>query len=208
MDHSRRPLSTAVVTESTNPPFSESHQRALAGARDRAEPIRRASRVATFNAWTTAILAMLSAPFALFSVAGMLVFAALALVAWNEFRGRRRLLAFDPAGATILGWNQLGLLGMITLYCAWALYSNLWGGGSIEAQLKANPQLGPAVGSVQGFDDLYRSIVIVLYGSVIVLSAIFQGGNALYYFSRRKYVEAYVRETPQWVVDLRQATSG
>ena len=207
MDHSRRPLSTAVVTESTNPPFSESHQRALAAARDRAEPIRRASRVATFNAWTTAILAALSAPFALFGVAGLLVFAALALVAWNEFRGRRRLLAFDPAGATILGWNQLGLLGMITLYCVWALYSNLWGGGSIEAQLKANPQLGPAIGSVQGFDDLYRSIVIVLYGSVIVLSAIFQGGNALYYFSRRKYVEAYVRETPQWVVDLRQATS-
>jgi hypothetical protein len=47
---------------------------------------------------------------------------------------------------------------------------------------------------------------VVLYGSVIALSALFQGANALYYFSRRKYVEAYVRDTPVWVVDLERAT--
>ena len=199
-------MALATLPPTTDPPLDESHHRALAAATERAEPIRRAVRVATFNAWTTGILAVLSAPFALFSLAGFLVFAALAVVAWNEFRGRRRLLEYDPAGATILGWNQLGLLAMITVYCVWALYSNLWGSGSIEAQLRANPQLGPTINSIEGFDDLYRTIVVVLYGSVIVLSAIFQGANALYYFSRRKYVEAYVHETPAWVMDLQRAT--
>ena len=200
-------MSATTVLPVTDPPLTEMHHRALAAATERGKPIRRAGRVATFNAWTTAILAALSAPFAVFSLAGLLVFAALAAIAWNEFRGRRRLLELDPAGASILGRNQLGLLAMIIIYCMWALYSNLWGGGSIEAELRANPQLGAAIGSVQGFDELYRTIVVVLYGSVIALSAVFQGANALYYFSRRKYVARYVRETPAWVIDLKRATS-
>ncbi len=200
-------MNLATPAPATDPPLTESHHQALAAAARRREPIQRAARVANFNAWTTAILAALSAPFALFSVSGFLVFAALAAIAWNEFRGRRQLLACDPQGATILGWNQVGLLAMITIYCIWALYSNLWGSGSIEAELRANPQLSATIGSMEGFSDLYRSIVVILYGSVIVLSTIFQGANALYYFSRRKYVEAYVKETPPWAIDLHRATT-
>jgi hypothetical protein len=202
-------MTAATLIPASSPPLGESHHQELTAAARRGEPIRRAARVATFNAWTTAILAALSAPLALFSVAGLLVFAALAAVAWNEFRGRRRLLNFDPAGASILGWNQLGLLGMITVYCVWALYSGLVGASSLEAQLAANPELGEAIGSLQGmegFDELYRTIVVALYGTVIALSAIFQGANAIYYFTRRKYVERYVRETPAWVIDLQRAT--
>lgn len=195
----------ATLLPITDPPLTDSHERALRAANERAEPIRRAARIATFNAWTTAILAGLSAPFALFSLAGAAVFVALALVAWNEFRGRRRLLAYDPAGPTILGWNQLSLLAVITLYCAWALYSNLWGTESIATQLQTTPELGAAIGSVDGLEALVRAVAIILYGSVIILSALFQGANAFYYFSRRKYVEAYVRETPAWVIDLTRA---
>ncbi len=199
-------MSTATLAPPTNPPLAESHQRELAAAARRRQPIDRVARVASFNAWTSAILAALSAPFAILSLAGFLVFAALAVVAWNEFRGRRRLLDFDPAGASILGWNQLGLLGMITVYCAWALYSNLWGGDSIEAQLRANPELSAAFGSLDRVGDLVKPIVVAFYGTVIALSAAFQGATALYYFSRRKYVEKYVRETPAWVIDLQRAT--
>jgi hypothetical protein len=136
-------MSTATLTPASNPPLSVSHHQELAAATRRGEPIRRAARVASFNAWTTAIFAGLSAPFALFSLVGLLVFAALAAVAWNEFRGRRRLLDFDPAGPSILGWNQLGLLGLIAVYCLWALYSNLWGGGS-------GPQRPPCPASGHG----------------------------------------------------------
>lgn len=200
-------MSTAVITVPTDPPLSDLHHRALADARDRAEPVRRAVRVATFNAWTTAVLAGLSAPFAVFSAAGLAIFVGLSLVAWNEFRGRRRLQQFDPAGATILGWNQVGLLALITIYCLWAVYSNLWGSESIDAQLRANPELKAAIGSLDGMSQLVQPIVLAFYGLVIALSALFQGGNALYYFTRRKYVEKYVRETPEWATDLLRAAS-
>ncbi len=200
-------MSPAVSLPVTDPPLSDSHQKALRAASLRAEPIRRAARVATFNAWTSAILAGLSAPFALFSVAGAAVFVALALVAWNEFRGRRRLLAYDPTGPTLLGWNQLGLLAVISLYCLWALCTNLWGPSSIASQLEASPELTAAIGSTDGLEALDRTVAIAFYGSVIALSAIFQGASAAYYFSRRKYVETYVRETPAWVIDLERATT-
>lgn len=199
-------MPTAVLPPATNPSLDESHHRELAAAARRREPIRRAARVATFNAWTAAILAVLSAPFALMGTVGLLAFVALAVVAWNEFRGRRRLLGCDPAGASILGWNQVGFLALITVYCLWELYSNLWGSASVEAQLRANPQFGAVIDSIEGFDQLYRTIAVALYGSVIALSIVFQGGNALYYFSRRKYVEAYLRETPAWAIDLERAT--
>jgi hypothetical protein len=199
-------MTAAALATSTNPPLSESHHRELALAAQRSRPIQSAARVANFNAWTTAILAALSAPFALFSVAGFVVFAGLALVAWNEFRGRRRMLEYDPAGASILGWNQLGLLALISLYCLWAIYSNLWGSASIDAQMRANPQLGAAFNSLGGMSELIQPIVLAFYGMVIALTVIFQGGNALYYFTRRKYLDTYVRETPAWVIDLQQAT--
>jgi hypothetical protein len=199
-------MSAATLAPSTDPPLSDSHHRELALAAQRSRSIQSAARVANFNAWTTAILAALSAPFALFSLAGIVVFVGLAVVAWNEFRGRRRMLDYDPAGASILGWNQVGLLALISVYCLWAIYSNLWGSGSIESQWRANPQLGAAFGSLGGMSELVKPIILAFYGTVIALTAIFQGGNALYYFTRRKYLETYVRETPAWVIDLQRAT--
>jgi hypothetical protein len=199
-------MTAATLPPATDPPLSESHHRELALAAQRARPIQSAARVANFNAWTTAILAGLSAPFALFSVAGLLVFVGLAAVAWNEFRGRRRLLEYDPSGATLLAWNQLGLLALITVYCLWAICTKLWGADSIEAQLRANAELNALVGSLGDASGLITPIVLGFYGIVIALSALFQGGNSLYYFTRRKHVEKYARETPAWVIDLQRAT--
>ena len=202
-------MTSVTLTPDTATPLAESHHRVLAAAARQSKAVRKAARVANFNGWTTAIIAALSAVVTLFAfdLIGLLVTLALFFVAYNEFRGRKRLLDFDPARATLLGWNQVGLLTLIVVYCLWALYSNLYGSSSIEAQLKANPQLGAAFGSLDEMNDLLKPIVVAFYATVIALSAVFQGGNALYYFSRRKYVEQYVRETPAWVIDLQRATS-
>ena len=202
---------TATLAAPSAGPLDQTHTRALTAAAARTQPIRKAARVASFNGWTTAIIAALSAvvTWFAFDLVGFLVTLALAIVAFNEFRGRKRLLAFDPLAATMLGWNQVGLLAMITAYCLWALYSNLLGSNTLEAQLKASPELGAAFGSLEGmdgFDGLYRQIVLALYGSVIALSAVFQGANAYYYFTRRRVIEDYVRETPEWVLELLRAT--
>jgi hypothetical protein len=199
-------MPTATLPAATDSPFTQSHQRELTAAAALAEPVRRAGRVAAFNAWSTAILAVCAAPFAAFSVDGFIIFAALALVAWNEFRGRRRMLDFDPAGATILGWNQLALLAIVLAYCGWATYSGLYGATSLDAQMETNPDLRAAVGMLGNFGDLYKQILLLTYGTVAALSIVFQGGNALYYFSRRPLVEDYVAATPAWVRDVQRAT--
>jgi hypothetical protein len=198
---------TELSDKPADGPISADHRRELALAHQRAKAVRKAAAVATFNGWSTAIVAMLSAPFALFGVSGLVTTIVLFVVAANEFRGRRRLLRFEPRAATLLGFNQLGLLTVITAYCLWALYSNLYGPHSVTAQLQEISELDPALGSVGGIDTLVREITILLYGSVIALSVAFQGFTAVYYFSRRKYVEAYLAETPGWVREVRQASA-
>ena len=169
--------------------------------------ILRAARLANFNGWTTGVIAALSAPFAFFSLVGGLVFVSLAAVAINEFRGRRRLLKLDPAAASLLGWNQLGLLALVIGYCCRMIFTGLTTMNPVAAELAANPDLAAVLGAADGFDALYRQVVVGFYGVVIVLSAIIQGAGAIYYFTRRKYVEQLIRADSVAAGDSRFAIS-
>jgi hypothetical protein len=170
-------------------------------AKDRSRAIRRAAGVANFNGWATGIIALLSAPFAIFSMAGFLVAVGLIVVAYNEFRGRRRLLEYDPAAAPFLGWNQIGLMTLITVYCIWTMFKSA---GAFATEIQSRPELAEALGSLEGFEPLFRQIVFVFYGTVIALTIAFQGLNAAYYFTRRKSIAAYLRETPAWVLEVQR----
>lgn len=202
-------MSATSNTPASDGPLTQEHHRELALAAGRAKRIRKVARVAAFNGWTIGIFAAVSAPFVLFSfsMAGFFVTVGLAIIAYNEFQGRKRLLRFDPSSSTLLGWNQVALLALIIVYCLWMLFSGLTGAGPFAAEIKANPEITAALGSLGNFDSLYKVIVVAFYGTVIVLSAIFQGLNALYYFTCRKHVEAYVQETPDWVLDLQRMTT-
>jgi hypothetical protein len=180
------------------------HRRELAAARDRAKAIRKAARVAGFNGWTTAAAAAFSAMFLIFdrSPAAIAITLGLSIITYNEFRGRKRLLNFDPSAATMLGWNQLGLLAMIIIYCLWML-----SGSSAEAASALSAQMNSAserelLSMAGDLEGLYKTATLAMYGGAIVLSVIFQGGNALYYFTRRRHVEDFIAETPQWVRDV------
>jgi hypothetical protein len=81
-----------------------------------------AAKVAAFNGWTLAVFAAVSILFGLFSLTGFLVGVGLAVVARNELLGRRRILAYDPGGFTLLWRNQVGLMALIVVYCAWSMY--------------------------------------------------------------------------------------
>lgn len=187
-------------------PLNESQRRDLTAGRERARWVRRAASVAGFNGWTIGVLAALSAPFALFSLSGAVLTAGMAAVAYVEFRGRRGLRRFDPSAATLLGYNQLGLLALISGYCVWAMASGLGEASSLPAQLAARPELRDVLGPTDTLEATLRVAVVAFYGVVILLSVVFQGGNAWYYFTRRRVVEEYLRETPDWVVDLQRLT--
>jgi hypothetical protein len=49
---------------------------------------------------------------------------------------------------------------------------------------------------------------LILYGAVSVVTIIFQGLNALYYFSRAKLLRAYLAETPSWIVEVQRRSTG
>ena len=200
-------MSVATLAEPTFGPLAAEHHHALAVANERSKKIRKAAGVAAFNGWMTGIFAVTSAPFAPFSVAGFLVTVGLGIVAYNEFQGRKRLLRFDESGPQLLGWNQVGFLAMIIVYCLWMIFAGLTGDGPFAAEIAAKPELAQVLDSVDGLDHIYKLIILAVYGSVIVLSVIFQGWNAYYYFSRRKQLEDYVRETPAWVIDVQRATA-
>jgi hypothetical protein len=200
-------MASATITTEPNGPLSPSQQHEVAAAHDRSRKVRKAAAVAGFNGWVTGIVAACSAPFSLFSLPGFLVTAGLSFVAYNEFKGRRRLLQFDQEAPAFLGWNQVGFLALIASYCIWMLVVGLTGEGPFAAEMKAKPELSAVFGSADEFDQSYRILTVAVYGTVIVLSVIFQGLNGLYYFTRRKHVTAYVQNTPAWVLDLQHLSS-
>jgi hypothetical protein len=190
-------VETKSIVPEAGGPLTQHHYDELAKANDRAKPIRRASRVAAFNGWTIALIALLSAPFAVFGLDGLLVTVGLFVVAYLEFRGRHQMLKFNPSAASLLGWNQVGFMMLILAYCCWMIFA-----GATEIQ--AIPGLSQLLGA-DGL-ELYRTMVVAFYGTVIALTMVFQGGNAIYYFTRRKYIVAYLQQTPQWVRDFQRVS--
>jgi hypothetical protein len=179
-------------------PLSPEQQRQLAEANQRARKVLGAARVAAFNGWTIGSIAALSLLFGLFSRTALVMGLAMGIVAWNEFRGRTLLRAFDPEGPRLLGKNQVGLLVVIVGYCLWSIYTTTTQESPEMAEIEA--MIGPV-------SDLAAELTVMVYGAVIVLSVLFQGLNARYYFSRQRLVREYVQETPDWVVKLQKSSA-
>ena len=137
-------------------------------------------------------------------MAGFLVTVGLAIVTYNEFRGRKMLQAFDPKAAALLGWNQIGFLSLIIVYSLWMILEGLTGTGPFGQELQQHPELQEVLGSLEEFQRLYQLLILAVYGTVIALSAIFQGLSAYYYFTRSPLIHAYLRETPGWIVELQR----
>ncbi len=189
-------------------PLSAEHLQQLQQAELRATKIRKAGGVAMFNGVSLAICAGGSALFVLagpllggFDIVAAVLTVGLGVVAYNEFKGRRLIRSFHARGAKLLGWDQLGLMTMIVAYCAWMLAAAYRGPGPFAAEIAAEPMLADALSP---FNDMAMKITLAIYGGLMIATVIFQGLNALYYFTRAKYIRAYLRDTPDWVVELQR----
>ncbi len=187
-------------------PLSPDQQKQLALANQRAKKVLGAAKVAAFNGWSIGLFAAISLLFVIFgfllfdsfSFTTLVMGIGLAAVARNEFRGRDLLRSFSPHGPRLLGKNQLGLMGLLIAYCLWSIY------GAITnpiTEIEGLEALGEAVG------DLATDLTVAVYSVVIVVSGLAQGLNARYYFARTRLVEDYVRETPEWIVELQRSSS-
>jgi xanthosine utilization system XapX-like protein len=206
------PTPPPVAAEPASGPLSQEHLAELARAEQRARKVRKAGGVAMFNGCTVGFFAAASLLFAAVSplfgeldIEALIMAAGLGVVAWNEFRGRRLIRRLDLRACPLLGWNQLGLMALLIGYCAWQIARALFGANPYADAISREPMLASMLGPL---GDLYKTLTVAAYAAVIVGTAVFQGLNALYYFTRRKHLLAYLNETPPWVVDLQRASTG
>ena len=189
------PASTTTTDEG---PLSRDQREQLALANRRAKKVLGAAKVAAFNGWSIGLFAAISLLFAFFSFTALVMGIGLAVVARNEFRGRDLLRSFSPHGPRLLGRNQLGFMGLLTVYCLWSIYGTLT---NPITEIEGMETLAEAAG------DLVTNLTVAVYSAVIVVSVLVQGLNARYYFVRARLVEDYVRETPEWIVELQRSSS-
>jgi hypothetical protein len=178
-------------------PLTPEQQQDLAEAQERASSFAGAAKVAAFNGWTFAFFAAVSILSGLFSLPAFLVGVGLGLVAWNELQGRRRVLDHDPGGFELLWKNQLALMAIIVVYCAWAMYR------SRVAPDPSIQELDEVLGA--GTSELFQSIVTTMYGAVIAGTVVYQGFMARYYHARIARMKEYLEATPGWVVELQRS---
>ena len=150
------------------------------------------------------ILALLVTVF-WWSWAGLLVGLALCAVGAVELAGRKRVRMGDASGASLLALNQLAFLAVIIIYCVAQMVGTPAQAvnDAIGSELR---ELSEATGTPLG--DVEQSVTAMarwFYLLIILLSVAFQGGMALYYFTRRKAIEQFNRETPEWVRRLLKA---
>lgn len=183
-------------------PLTQSHHRELAYAVSRAKIMRKVARVAAFNGWTMAIFAACSLPFAVTSLLNGVMGLGLATLAYNEFRGRRLIGRFNLSAPRLLGWNQIGFMSLIVAYCLWMIVSTLINPSLMSPEVASSlTMMGQ---SPELLETLVRAATVGTYVILIVLTVIFQGLNAAYYFSRKKHLRAYLDETPPWVIEVQR----
>jgi len=187
-------------------PLDESQFALVQEAAQNYKPIKKATRTALGSAITTLVIGVSAVPLALIwpSFSGALITAGLCVIGVVEFMGYRKLRQADPAAARWLGTNQLAFLGLIAFYCLLQMLTF----SSADAKAAAlspefRAQLNAAPDMTREIDNIIEQwaplVTYGFYSLVLVLSVLFQGGLAWYYFTRRKFLEAFQRQTPPWV---------
>lgn len=179
-------------------PLTPEQQQELEDAKGRTGSFMGAAKVASFNAWTFGIFAVLSILTGIGSLPVLLVGVGLAVVARNEHVGRQRILDFQPAAFDLLWKNQVALMAIIIAYCLWAIYNTATGPPDPSLEELAEALGDDVVGLVQ---QLTMTVYVVVIGATVV----FQGLNARYYHVRMARLQEYVDSTPAWVLDLQRA---
>jgi len=108
------------------------------------------------------------------------------------------LRRLDPRAARRLALNQLLLGAVIAGYAGFMIVRSILGPGALSSG-SSDPQVAQMLGS---FDGLARDITIGFYAIVLLVGIVVTGLTALYYASRKRHIEWFVRSAAPWIVDL------
>ena len=168
--------------------------RELADARAAGKYVRRAIAVATFDGWALAAFAIANCLCGLADLSSMVIGLALGGLAYLEIRAASR--QWRPPGPQ--DRNQILLGTLLAAYAIWKIYEYLHGPSPYAALSQADPKVG------KRFEDMFRSMAVAFYGSLIMFAIVAQGGAALFYFTREKYLREYRRRTPAWILQMQK----
>jgi len=196
------PAARRISTPAPVSPLSEDDFQLLRRAAAARRPIRRIAGTARFSAVTTLLIGVGGIPLLVFWPSGtaLLTVVGICTIGLIEFIGYRRIRRGVPSAATLLGRNQLAFMALIVAYCIFQAATfarqptGVFGSSDLQSSLS---QLDPGMAH-----EAQRWTPIVgygFYGLVAFLSVCFQGGLALYYFSRRQSLETLENSTPAWV---------
>ena len=194
------------AVEGAAAPIGEGELGLIRQAVVRRRKVKSAAGVARSSAIVTLVIGFLALPFVLLSpsLSGVVVVAGVITVGVREWMGYGKMQRAETGAAGHLGWNQVALVGVITFYCLLQMASFSPEEMKAAALSPEARSLSAALpGMMAGIDKMIETwapyLVYGFYSLLIVVSVGFQGGMALYYFTRRKSVEAFNRETPEWV---------
>lgn len=177
-------------------PLAPEHLQQLSDAKRRAKKVRRAASVAALSGWSMLVFACISLALAFFSDwSAWAVGIGLLLVALNELRGSAMLRRADPAGAKVLGWNQLVLAALLVAYATWSLATSLRQPLGTALQ-SGDPQIDAMAANITS------AVTYGLYGTLAVLGLLLPGLTSIYYFSRARIIRSFLAETPEWIVEI------
>ena len=203
------PTPTATAPSPAKSPLSGEQLAAFRDAEKIRGGFRRAIGVAYLDAWTGSIMAALCLLSGFFSVVGIVLGVALSVVAWNSFRGARRLKKMDESAARLLAMNQAFLFLCITVYCLFNIYQARQGQGEANAIMgdlsTGEPSADATINSIK---DLWTTLVSVAYLAIIGGSLVAQGLAGLYYYTRGKKIREYKTQTAKWILELQAAQTG
>jgi len=161
--------------------------------------LKRVLAVSRFNGWSVIIFASLGILLTLLlgDWLGTIIGGLAAVSGWMEVRGHKKLRQRDPDGMKWLVRSQLLLLSVILVYCASRL-------GSFDADT-AMGNLTPDMEAVLKESGLERGDILPMvrmaffatYLTVTVVTLIYQGGMALYYRSRTRFVTEALTTPPE-----------
>ncbi|HEV2292562.1 MAG TPA: hypothetical protein VGR35_01825 [Tepidisphaeraceae bacterium] len=182
-------------------PLSAEHLRAMQCAWQRAKKIRRCVIIAQFDGWTIGVFGALTLLFGAFSIWGWLLGGGMLAIAYIELSTVERIKRLQPSAARRLGWNQLAFAALLVTYAGWSLYGALLGPDPLASTIAAAPE---AAAMLAPYSSIARTITAAVYVSLAAVAMFAQGGTALYYFTREKYIRAYREQTPGWIVEMQQ----
>jgi hypothetical protein len=198
-----RPARPRPAARDDSPLTDEQHHLLRNLARQR-RPIQAAARTARISGITILVIGVLAAPVVAVAptALGAVMLLVVGAVGTIELIGAGRMQARQAGAATLLGLNQTGFMLAIMIYCVIQMVS--FSTAEIDAAL-AQGGLGGAsadelgLGSeLQGLTDVLPWVAYGFYGLIMVLTLLFQGGLALYYFARRGVLRQAQTDGPDW----------